>query len=47
MFKNSKEVKESRLANLKEIDFQKFVTETGLPRSEIDRIYKIFDEIGF
>jgi hypothetical protein len=47
MFKNLKEVKESRLAHLKENDFQSFVNETGLSRSEIDRIYKIFDERGF
>ena len=46
MLANAKEVNESRLSNLKEKDFQFFVTETGLSRLEINRIFKIFNDKG-
>ena len=46
MFQNIKEVNESRLSNLSDLDFDFFVKETGLPRQEIDRIFKIFHEKG-
>lgn len=46
MLNNSKEVKESRLSNIKEKDFQFFMTQTGLSRLEINRIFKIFNDKG-
>jgi hypothetical protein len=47
MFQNFKNVNESRLSHLNENDKKFFVEQTGLPRSEIDRIFNIFDEKGY
>jgi hypothetical protein len=47
MFLNFKNVNESRLSHLNENDKNFFVEQTGLPRSEIDRIFNIFDEKGY
>ena len=46
MLKNSKQVKESRLSDLKEIDYEFFMKQTGLGRQEIERILFHFNEKG-